>query len=173
MKKEDMEFLKKLQKEMLTQDNYGEAPPRFWAVMTKRRIYWVHDDIHGHEIVLDGESIGESVEEAISYMKEYFDESGLKIEEWEKCSTIFDFVDTLEKEGWVIDAVPYRDIDVIAENTFFLTLEECKKHIELNKYHYIEPYPYCMTAWRSSQVERLFSILESTNWDELKDLGTS
>lgn len=169
MEKEDIEFLKQLQHEMLTQDTCGEAPPRFWSVMTTKRIYWVHDNIHGHEIVIDGEeSIGETIEEAISYMKEYFDESDLKIEEWEKCSTIFDFVDTLEKEGWIIDAVPYRDIDVIAENTFFLTLDECKKHIELNGYHYNNPYPYCMTAWRSPQVERLYKILENTNWDDFK-----
>lgn len=168
MEKEDIEFLKQLQHEMLIQDTCGEAPPRFWSVMTTKRIYWVHDDVDGHEIVLDGESIGETIEEAISYMKEYFDESDLKIEEWKKCSTIFDFVDSLEEEGFDIDAVPYKDIYVIAENTFFLTLEECKKHIELNGYHYNNPYPYCMTAWRSPQVERLYKILENTNWDDFK-----
>lgn len=165
MNKEDIDFLKQLQKEMLTQDICGEASPRFWVVMTIKRIYWVHDDVHGHEIVLiDEGSIGETVEEAISYMKEYFDESDLNIEKWEKCSTIFDFVDTLEMDGWNVAAVPYRDIDVIAENTLFLTLEECKKHIEHNAGHYKNPQPYCMTAWRSPQVERLFSILEHTDW---------
>lgn len=62
MKKEDLEFLKQLQKEMITQDNCGEAQPRFWVVMTTKRIYWVHDNIHGHEIVLADEgSIGETI----------------------------------------------------------------------------------------------------------------
>lgn len=165
MNKEDIDFLKQLQKEMLTQDNYGEAPPRFWAVITTKRVYWVHDIVHGHEIILnDEESIGENVEDAISYMKENFEEADLNIEKWKKCDTVFDFADTLEKEGWNIYAVPYRDIDVVAENTLFLTLKECEKHIEHNSYHYKNPHPYCMTAWRSPQVERLFSILEHTDW---------
>ena len=54
----------------------------------------------------------------------------------------------------------------IDENTMFLTLRECKEHIEANSYHYNKPHPYAMTAWRSPQVERLYKILQNTNWNE-------
>ena len=39
MTKEDIEFLKKLQHEMLTQDNACQAVPIFWVVKDVKRIY--------------------------------------------------------------------------------------------------------------------------------------
>lgn len=170
MTKEDVEFLKKLQHEMLTQDNACQAAPRFWAVMTTKRIYWVDDDIDGYEVVIESESAGETVKDVISYIKEYyedyFEEFHDKILACEKHNDTYRLCDILKDDGWDIFRVPYRDIKIVAENTFFLTLEECKKHIEYNKYHYNKPYPYCMTAWRSPQVERLYKILENENWDK-------
>lgn len=172
MEKEDIEFLKQLQHEMLTQDNACQASPRFWAVMTTRRIYLVDDDIEGYEVVIDGERAGETIKEVLSYIQDFYEdyceEFPDKIEEWKKYESLYELVEALKDEGWDIFRVPYRDIKVIAENTFFLTLEECKKHIELNRYHYNNPYPYCMTAWRSPQVERLYKILENTNWNDFK-----
>lgn len=44
MTKEDVEFLKKLQHEMLTQDNACQAASRFWAVKDVERIYNVTDN---------------------------------------------------------------------------------------------------------------------------------
>lgn len=62
----------------------------------------------------------------------------------------------------------YRDsYDVIAPNTLFLTKDSCKKHIERNGYHYKKPHTYAMTAWRSPEVERLWKILEETDWRSL------
>ncbi len=87
------------------------------------------------------------------------------------------FYDTKELVEYMIEEldydnslylVNYKDEYVIAENTMFLTIEECKRHIEHNGYHYNEPHPYAMTAWRSPEVERLYEILENTNWDEIK-----
>lgn len=56
----------------------------------------------------------------------------------------------------------------ICENTLFLTKSECKKHIELNHYHYNNPHSYAMTAWRSPQVEKLYEVLKSTDWEKVK-----
>lgn len=172
MEKEDIEFLKQLQYEMLTQDTCEQASPRFWAVMTTKRIYWVDEDIDGYEVVIDGESVGETVKDVLSYIKEYYEDYGEefpdKILACEKCKSTYGLCNILKDDGWNIFRVPYRDIKIIAENTFFLTLAECEKHIELNRYHYNNPYPYCMTAWRSPQVERCYKILENTNWDNFK-----
>ena len=60
----------------------------------------------------------------------------------------------------------YKDIDVIKEDTMFLTRADCDKHIKENSHHYNNPYSYSMTAWRSPKVERLFKILLETNWNE-------
>lgn len=170
MTKEDVEFLKKLQHEMLTQDNACQAAPRFWVVMTTKRIYWVDEDIDGYEVVIEDESVGETVKDVLSYIKEYYEdyceEFPDKILACEKCKGTNSLCNILKDDGWNIFRVPYRDIKIIAENTFFLTLSDCEKHIELNRYHYVKPHPYCMTAWRSPQVERLFKILENENWDK-------
>ena len=63
----------------------------------------------------------------------------------------------------------YKEEYQIVENTFFLTLKECKEHIEANHYHYNKPRPYAMTAWRSPQVEKLYEILAETDWSELEN----
>ena len=42
--KKDIEFLKELQHEMLTQDTVCQADPRFWVVQQKVRTYGIHED---------------------------------------------------------------------------------------------------------------------------------
>ncbi|HBJ1650899.1 TPA: hypothetical protein LA460_000118 [Clostridium botulinum] len=66
-------------------------------------------------------------------------------------------------------AIKYRTREEIVPNTMFLTLRECKEHIKRNSYHYTKPHPYAMTAWRSPQIERLYEILQETNWNEFKE----
>ena len=76
MKKEDKEFLKELQHEMLTQDTVCQADPRFWVVMQTVRDYWVDDNVDGiciydkdsTEIIFEDE-----LEELSDWLKENFD----------------------------------------------------------------------------------------------------
>lgn len=183
MKREDMEFLKELQNEMLTQDHVYQASPRFWVVMQTVRDYWVDDDIDGACIYdkdsAENEFEGE-LEELADWIKENFDAVG-------KCECDNGFLEIVceDDNEYCIDDVPeirgfleeyapgrysvcnYRDREEIVKNTMFLTLRECKEHIRLNHYHYNKPHPYAMTAWRSPQVEKLYKILENTNWEEL------
>lgn len=70
----------------------------------------------------------------------------------------------LEVEGHT--CVPVHKVDRNAQNTMFLTLRECKEHIERNSYHYEKPRPYAMTAWRSPQVEKLIEILQTADWGD-------
>ena len=51
-------------------------------------------------------------------------------------------------------------------NTMFLTEKEAREHLERNYYHYSEDaHTYCMVAWRSPEVEKLWKILRETKWD--------
>lgn len=187
MNREDMNFLKELQNQMLTQDNFNQANPRFWVIRQKNRIYGLRDgfDIDGVEAILNGEKIAQDFKELAEYLMETDDSVKVEfykdeIEEYaiiendgdkKHCSTIYELAEYMTDElGYDEDLylVNYRDEYFIAENTMFLTFEECKRHIERNGYHYNEPHPYAMTAWRSPQVERLYKILENTNWDELE-----
>lgn len=80
-------------------------------------------------------------------------------------SEIKDFFDEYDYSRYSI--CNYRDREEIAQDTMFLTIRECREHIERNKHHYNKPHSYAMTAWRSPQVERLYKILENTNFNEL------
>lgn len=183
MKKEDKEFLKALQHEMLTQDTVYQANPRFWVVMQEVREYWVDDNTDGIfiyspddcETVFEGE-----LEELTDWIKELdgvedckydvcFIEFNYEGEEYSIGDNIEDLQDFLEEYSKGKYQVGYyRNREEIAKDTMFLTLRECKEHIKANKHHYNgTEHPYAMTAWRSPQVERLYEILEKTDWDNV------
>jgi hypothetical protein len=184
MKNEDREFLKELQHEMLTQDTVCQADPRFWVVMQTVRDYWVEDNVDGICIydTYAAESVfeGDQEEKLAIWIKENFDvvvkceydRGFLEIvcEDDNEfsisgMSEIKDFLDEYASGQYSI--CNYRDREEIAQDTMFLTLRECKEHIEANHYHYKNPHSYAMTAWRSPQVERLYKILQNTDWDNV------
>jgi len=126
MTKEDVEFLKKLQHEMWPQDNVWHSVPRFWVVKDVDRIYNVTDGIDGYEVILDNERAGESKEEVLSFLKDWTDIEPNELNKYEKCNSLDELIECLRKEGCDVFEVSYRDIYIIVEDTFFLTLEECE-----------------------------------------------
>lgn len=172
---DDIKFLKDLQCELLTQDTVGQASPRFWVVMQEVKEYWVEDNVDG--IFIYSSSDGDTVFEGdLSDIDEWFKDlddikvlnKGLGyigIEHENNEYYIFndedlkDFLDDYYEDNYNVGS--YRLKDEIVPNTMFLTLRECKEHIKSNHYHYNNPRPYAMTAWRSPQVARLINILEN------------
>ena len=64
----------------------------------------------------------------------------------------------------------YRNEHHIYPDTMFLTNRSCKKHIELNHYHYdANVHSYAMTAWRSPEVEQLWNILQKVDWLKMRE----
>ena len=154
LNKEDKQFLKELQHQMLTQDTVGQANPRFWVVRHKVRQYGIEDgcDIDGEEVIYNYETIAGNLKELCEYLRD--NEDDLEIEYHEGT---MEYV-TIVKDDYEED---FYDIKELLD----YMIEECKRHIEFNGYHYNEPHPYAMTAWRSPQVKRLYEILVNTNWD--------
>lgn len=167
----DIQFLKELQEELRTQENDGQAAPRFWTVgdyewveareenAERYSVYlpynaesYVLDDYLG-EIKKDSElseecltelkEIGEDYDETIEWIQKYIDEEA--------------------------ELIPERKVHIIQPNTMFLTKKEAKSHIKSNKHHYTsKAHTYAMTAWRAPKVERLLKILETFDWDSIK-----
>lgn len=184
MMNETLEFLKALQKEMVTQDNDSQANPRFWVVgdyewrvaaegCGERTGYFCFDLCENRTLTLREladelhEHLEEDENEDLDYanLKEYEDDS------WELTDLVEDLLDDL---GYDYTKHEESFEHIIHPNTFFLTKSEAKKHIELNHYHYSsKAHTYAMTAWRSPQVEKLYAILEETNWDALNDKENS
>lgn len=184
MNKEDIKFLKNLQHEILTQDTWGQANPRFWVVADNVRRYGV-DSSYGYdgmEILDDyGEVVATNLKELYSFLLnndeiivELLDEDHLKIVKKPymleyNVYDLYEFMDIADDFDYdSLNIVYYTEGYEIVENTMFLTLEECKKHIDCNRYHYNEPRPYAMTAWRSPQISKLYAILENTNWEDIE-----
>ena len=197
MKKEDIEFLKKLSETMRTQEHDCQAAPRFWVVAQSVKEY-VGEDYGSHVdlVTEDGDTVIENadVKNVVDYfMKEYSDEvkeRRITINytpsycdifvldkengEAEEEETLFDVDDVIRffEEHDIISDSYYRTVCYnindasICPDTMFITKESCKNHIRLNGYHYHNPHTYAMTAWRSPEVEKLWKLLEETDWEK-------
>lgn len=186
----DIKFLLELQKEMNTQDTTGTAEPRFWVIKGSKL---VRDDEcpTDFDVVADGECKGAGTKETVEYVNEHIfadlnddedyemviDDAGqLKIVSRED-GEVFEY-ETLEEMndfffdiGWEdTHLVGYSKKPFVYPNAMFLTEKEAREHLERNYYHYSkDAHTYCMSAWRSPEVERLWKVLREVKWDELSE----
>ena len=155
---EDIEFLKKLQLEMNTQDTTGTADPRFWVIKGSESV--INND-NPDELCLqvDGSTVTSTTEETVKYTED-------GEEEYEDLSTqeVNEFLANNGYDDTMIIGISIRPF--MYPNTMFLTEKEAREHLERNYYHYSEDaHTYCMVAWRSPEVEKLWKILRETKWD--------
>ena len=149
MTDEQRQFLKDLQHELNTQDTVCQADPRFWVVTQDVTMRCTEDDGPDYYMMsVDGEW-----EDAIRVETKDYDIAR-------------DIADSIDK--YAVELSPVRVERRIASDTMFLTLRECEEHIKRNHYHYNNPLPYAITAWRSPQVERLIEILQTVDWDDVQ-----
>lgn len=183
LNKEDIEFLKELQHELLTQDHVSQASPRFWVVRGTAREYGMDSGYSdGCELInTDSDTVASSMEEACKYLIEV-NEDGFEFEYEESNDSIY-YLDNEGQEFALDDfddvltflnddrysVVYYINADKNFENTMFLTNKECKAHIRANYYHYPDDaHSYAVTAWRAPEVSKVWEILEKINCDELE-----
>lgn len=189
MNKEDIKFLKELQEEI------KEQIPSCWVIQEEDEIYDVSDNEDGY-LLLDnnGEEVcnisyNNTIKDIYKWLKEKLDNKAevfynemydyicITIKKNSKSYvTAIENIDDLVEVLKVIDEDyedyyirSYRVINKISSNTFFITKEECEEHIRENGYHYSNPKPLCIKAWRSPQAERLYNILRNTNWDKIRE----
>lgn len=181
---DDREFLAELQHELATQDKVCQASPRYWGIMHEfwypcregdQDRYDVYDE-DGCDVFSLEEAIKDEFESLLDESTDLvcisyeMDCSGIDIDikpdgSWALgISNESDALSWLSERNPSMKSVPMACEHAIAENAMFLTLRECKEHIERNSHHYHNPRPYAMTALRSPQVDRLLSILERTDW---------
>lgn len=188
--KKDLDFLKKLQHELLTQDHICQASPRFWVVRGKVKDYGIDEeyDYDGTELISDCDTIADNIDDAIKYIKDnlyqelkekkicirkngYYEFSKNRGNEVETIFDMKDIVSYMNNLGYDLRCVNYRLVEKNFENTMFLTNKECKAHIKSNYYHYpSDAHSYAMTAWRAPEVSRVWDMLEKINWEEVEKL---
>lgn len=132
-------------------------------------VEWLETRIENH----DGEEVGEF---ALGHgARAFLPEGG----EWDNS---YDWsVEITDRELFVDDIedglagnqyeVVWRDWEwQTVDNTLFLTLEACQEHIKANSYHYDHPRSFCMRAWRSRDVDRLWKALKGIDWHAVSEL---
>ncbi|MFJ5622002.1 hypothetical protein ACIQD3_04540 [Peribacillus loiseleuriae] len=180
--KDDIQFLKDLQGELKTQENDGQASPRFWVIRDyrvvptheeygmQRTMYWHNDGDHTEF---------ETLENLKEFLTDYYledDEQGELKEILEDESTTFDdlwnFAETYLNDDGYFNEVPVKEESFIVPDTMFLTKKEAKRHLETNHYHYTsKAHTYAMTAWRAPKVERLLKILGTFDWNKIEEIA--
>lgn len=179
---EEREFLRKLQKELNTQDDCGQADPRFWVIRGTEKIYGMEDG----EIALFSDDVTiHGIEESIEYIRnellpdinkfldipfileDYgFGEPVILQDDEQKTYDLDDLEEWLsEKTGENYWFRRYEEQNTIYENTMFLTRKDAEEHLRANHYHYSkDAHTYAMTAWRAPRMEKLIKILREVEW---------
>ena len=192
--KEEITFLKDLQKELNTEDTVGTASPRFWVIKQPERIYHVDRDEADYYVFVDDDHQELTLEELKNYLEDVYDDNlksvdikdgvlsfeylGEFSEEIEEYTIDFnnstlnsrDSVDkVLELLELEVSVIYYKEVDATVPNCMFLTQIDAENHLRANDYHYHEEArTYCMCGWRSPRFEKLISILSKTDFDDIE-----
>ena len=191
---DEVSFLKDLQKEMNEQDTLAQADPRYWAIMDEKEVYGSQDgypviiiDEEEFRSFPQMQKYLQSVAEEV-----YADRCAVKVEvedsifcdvgkasimvrsepcgpfEEETCFYEFDeAAEWLEENaGRSATVTTVETVRVLRDSTFFFTNRAAKQHLKENAHHYSDnAYTYAMTAWRNPEAEKLWKILQETDWD--------
>jgi len=180
MLKENKNFLKSLQKELLEDDTLGTRKPVIWGIMTEEEIAsnctdydLIKLEINYHTYG-DGEDIDSILEDLKNSTYEYLtdDEEFLKLFEEAK-NYGWDFED---KMIYLVERIPNFIYDGcslyyalrrhnLADGAYFLTKGEVEEHLKKYAGCYKEPYAYCMHLEDTPVLERLIKIVCTEDWD--------
>lgn len=175
----DIQFLKGLQQELLTQEIDNQESPRFWVIMDYRFVPGndKYDSGHEERVFNDGDHVKfHNFSDLKEFLEEYYGEEieenetlvSLINDESENFDELWEYVETNLNDDGFFDAVFVKKEEFIVPDTMFLTKEEAKRHIESNRHHYTsKAHTYAMTAWRAPKVERLLNILETFDWESI------
>lgn len=172
--KQEIEFLQSLQTEMNTQDNIGQADPRYWVIRDYDKSYgkdlnnpdgiYVYDSDRCETIFEEEYAMLDSGELANKVLK-ILEENHYDLSEEQK-ETITDSYDlsslceALEDLDFYVSEFEEHPV----ENGFFLTHKAAQEHLKENDYHYSDKaHTYAHTAWRSKE-ELLWSILQKVDF---------
>ena len=162
--------LMQLATDMTTQDPRGTAMPHLFQIRTRKKVYdW---GLNGnHKIWVDDGLEIETFDEFWNYLKNnVFENSWLESDDakaekvkletmWEDGLTSYstDIEDYIEENCPDLKECSYS-WEYEYQNSF-LTEKACKKHIELNHYHYNQPVDYLNHAWRNPEMELIAKFL--------------
>lgn len=177
---EEIQFLKKLQEEMNTQDHVGQADPRYWVIRNYEKVYGeslcdtdgiaIYDDYNGI-LVLEADYPCLGTDSVIEKILNEFKEQEYELEEEtiENLKLSYDMSSLIEAlndiEEYDFRICEYKEVP--KDEGMFLTHEAAMQHLKKNEHHYSDnAHTYAKTAWRSNE-ELLWKILQTVDFDKL------
>lgn len=87
-----------------------------------------------------------------------------------RLETAEEITEWLEDKGYdEYEAIPYKIVPKIYENTMFITQKDAEEHLRKNDYHYSDDaHTYAMTAWRTPEIEKLWKILRTVDFSRME-----
>jgi hypothetical protein len=178
MTREELEFLKDLQRELKEQDTDCQAAPRFWGILEEGQQV-VPDGFGDYIMVIDktyGDSESYTLEEYVKHIMGLLleDDDEVLYKTWDSVdkddiNEVIEFANKCLKRNVEVFEIK-KTIHVSEQTGCFLTKRAAKKHIELNGYNYNNPKTYAMTAWRNPEFEKFLNIFENLDLTELEKL---
>lgn len=175
----EIDFLKELQKEMNTQDDMGQADPRYWVIRDYGEV--CGQDLNNPDgyILYNREDYTEvcrcrsmvfgdtELSEAEDYLTENYSEDFTKCD-FTNIHDMDSLKELLEEKGYE-DCFDIVEYEIVPKHTgFFLTQKAAEEHLRKNYYHYAEnATTYAMTAWRSREADMLYKILKSVDFERI------
>ena len=165
IRQEDAAFLRDLQKELLTQENDGNADPVYWGVIERKED--AVPDGCGETKVHLGDGDVRDLKGCIEYVGEIIGDYPEDVKnEWQEEVDRDDIADVaafirghLKQQA---DLVEVADVSFISRTTgAFLTKRACREYIRRFGYNHSHPHTYAMTAYRNFELERLLKILRT------------
>lgn len=175
---DEIRFLKELQKEMNTQDNLGQADPRYWVIRDFCKVYGeklnnpdgftVHELYDGYEVCEIEYRMFSSYEMADEILKKLEEqEYELSDDDKQTICDAYDF-DSLNEALVKLD-LSITQYEIVSKYSgMFLTQKAAEEHLRANHHHYSDnATTYAMTAWRSQEADMLYKILHSVDFEQL------
>ena len=177
-KREDVEFLKNLKKELETQNNRHTYNP-LYVIMDKKELVTAGGYNEHRSCWMDEEGTEwETLEELFEYLEEHYneeleshyeldgDESTIKEmfldDHSDGCEELY--VKGLTDKFTLVHLQEFDNIQGSGVYSFFEN--DAKEHLESNRYHYNKgAHTYACSLWRSPRMEKLL------NWVRQVDLG--
>lgn len=180
LSKEDIAFLQDFKNERLTQDNLATASPVYWGIMDYE--WRPTDENLGERTAIFcfdlNEDNSKTVDEMAKIVLDYIHKEGkgvyLTENDFEKLETadsttdvdvVTDIMSTLGLQ-YVTCEEAYASY--IRTNALFFTQKDADEWLKANKHNCTgNAHTYAMYGGYSSEVSRLFKILEQTDWSQL------
>ena len=173
---EELQFLKKIQKEMNTQDTVGQPNPRYWVIRDYEKIYGNNLNNPDGFCIYDGYGCETIYETEYKDMHKIKKEVIMALKNRSCCISTDDITaikncydeDELKEVIEEIDSLCVSQFEIIpVDKGMFLTHKAAINHLKMNDYHYSDnAHTYAHTAWRSDE-EKLWDILSSVDFDSL------